>query len=104
MVDWYNERMSEKNLNLPIELEELRTILRNHGVIKASVFGSYSRGEGRAESDLDLLVTLDEGRTYLDLGGLQFELSERISGDVDIMTRLNRHFEPYIRDDLVEIL
>jgi uncharacterized protein len=96
--------MLDKNLNLPIELEELRAILRSHGVIKASIFGSYSRGEGRAESDLDLLVTLGEGKTYLDLGGLQFELSERISGGVDVMTRLNRHFEPYIRDDLVEIL
>lgn len=93
-----------KKLNLPIGLEELRAILRSHGVIKASVFGSCSRGEYREGSDLDLLVTLDKGRTYLDLGGLQFELSRRIPGGVDIMTSINRHFEPYIREDLVEIL
>jgi predicted nucleotidyltransferase len=91
-------------LNLPIDIEELRALLRSHGVVKASVFGSYSRGEGGAGSDLDLLVTLGEGSTYLDLGGLQFELSERIAGGVDIMTRLNKHFEPFIRDDLIEIL
>jgi len=96
--------MLDNNLNLPIDLEELRRILRHYGVIKASVFGSCSRGENREGSDLDLLVKLDEGRTYLDLGGLQFELSQKISGGVDIMTSINRHFEPLIRNDLVEIL
>lgn len=96
--------MSDTNLKLPITLEDLRAILRAHGVIKASIFGSFARGEGNAQSDLDLLVELEEGRSYFDLGGLQFELSQRIPGGVDIATKLNRHFEPYIRDSLIQIL
>jgi len=36
--------MKVADLNLPITLDELRRILREHGVVKASVFGSYARG------------------------------------------------------------
>lgn len=48
--------------------------------MKASVFGSYAHGDARPDSDLDLLVELGEGKTHLDLGGLQFELEQRIPG------------------------
>lgn len=70
----------------------------------ASVFGSYARGEATTKSDLDLLVELADGKTYLDLGGLQYELQERFSIQADITTRLNHHFEPYITPELVNIL
>ncbi len=96
--------MTTTDLQLPIPIETLREILKAHGVKKASVFGSYARGEARANSDLDLLVTLAPGKTYLDLGGLQFELEQRIPGGVDVTTKLNKHFEPYIKPDLVKIL
>lgn len=91
-------------MHLPIDLEELIRLLSKHGVTAASVYGSYARGEATADSDLDLLVELGVGRSYLDLGGLQDELEQRLSGGVDISTKLNRHFEPYIRPDLVKIL
>jgi predicted nucleotidyltransferase len=91
-------------LQLPIPIDELRELLRKSGVKTASVFGSYARNEARADSDLDLLVELEEGKTYLDLGGLQFELQERYGIKADVATKLNRHFEPYITPDLVSIL
>jgi predicted nucleotidyltransferase len=78
--------------------------LRKNGVKTASVFGSYARGDATAKSDLDLLVELADGKTYLDLGGLQYELQERFSVRADIATKLNRHFEPYITPELVSIL
>lgn len=96
--------MTATDLRLPLQLAELRSILESHGVIHASVFGSYARGDATDKSDLDLLVELANGKTYLDLGGLQDELEHRIPGGVDITTKLNRHFEPYIAKDLVEIL
>jgi uncharacterized protein len=96
--------MTAQALQLPVELAELRSILQAHGVVGASVFGSYARGDATPESDLDLLVTLDSGKSYLDLGGLQYELEQKIPGGVDITTKLNPHFEPYIRPELVEIL
>jgi predicted nucleotidyltransferase len=96
--------MKQTDITLPIEIEKLRTILRKNGVAKASVFGSYAKGEARTDSDLDLLVTLAPNKTYMDLGGLQYELDQILPGGVDIATKLNRHFEPYIKNDLVEIL
>ena len=46
-------------------LETLRaheTDLRRLGVAHAAVFGSVARSEARAESDIDVLVELDENR------------------------------------------
>ncbi|MFZ2545288.1 MAG: nucleotidyltransferase domain-containing protein [Candidatus Saccharimonadales bacterium] len=96
--------MTAQELQLPMQLADLRTILQSHGVVHASVFGSYARGDANEKSDLDLLVELAKDKTYLDLGGLQDELDGRLTGGVDITTRLNHHFAPYIDNDLVEIL
>ena len=38
------------------------------------VFGSYARGDADEESDVDLLVDLEPGRSLLDLGALLMEL------------------------------
>jgi predicted nucleotidyltransferase len=96
--------MLKKIVDLPLDLSELREMLIRGGVVRASVFGSYARGEATPESDLDLLVELAPGKTYLDLGGLQYELEKKVPGGVDITTRLNKHFASYIKPDLVEIL
>jgi len=96
--------MTTTDLQLPIDIDELRAMLQTHGVTKASVFGSYARGQATAQSDLDLLVELSPGVNYLDLGGLQYELEQKIPGGVDITTKLNPHFEPYIRPELIQIL
>lgn len=95
--------MTVNQLDLPLPTEELRSLLLSHGVQKASVFGSYSRGEATPDSDLDLLVVLAPGKDYMDLGGLQYDLEER-GVKADIATKLNKRFEPYIKPDLVEIL
>lgn len=96
--------MTTQELRLPIPMDELRSLLKQHGVKRASVFGSYARGEATPESDLDLLVELEPGRSLFDLGGLQYELEQRIPMGVDIATKLNPRFEPYITPDLIEIL
>ena len=36
--------------------------------LKTSAFGSVARGDDRADGDIDFLVTLEAGRTLLDLG------------------------------------
>lgn len=96
--------MNYATIKLPIDIEELQALLRSNGVVRASVFGSYARGEATADSDLDLLVTLAPGKTYLDLGNLQYQLEKKIPSGVDITTRLNRHFAPFIEKDLIEVL
>jgi uncharacterized protein len=60
------------------------------------VFGSLARGEGREDSDLDLLVTLGEGRSLLDLVGLKQDLEDLVHRPVDVVTE--RALSPYLRD------
>jgi predicted nucleotidyltransferase len=82
------------------ELERLREkvtpILRRLGVRRASVFGSLARGEGDEESDVDLLVELEPGRSLLDLAELKVELEEVLGRRVDVITYDSLH--PLLRD------
>jgi predicted nucleotidyltransferase len=96
--------MSVAALQLPLELDELRRILKKHGVIAASVFGSFARGEAREESDLDLLVQVQPGISAFDLVDLQAELEGATHRKVDLTTKLHPRFEPYITPDLTPIL
>jgi len=97
--------MNQQNLQLPIDIDELRGLLHKYGVIKASVFGSYARGDATPTSDLDLLVELDLGRTYLDLGGLQYDLDQRLPSGVDIVLEgtLRKRIKPYVEREKVSI-
>jgi hypothetical protein len=56
------------------------------GARNVRVFGSVARGEARADSDVDLLVDLEPGRSLLDLGGLTIDLEEILGRKVDIVT------------------
>ncbi|MBI2121810.1 MAG: nucleotidyltransferase family protein [Candidatus Sungbacteria bacterium] len=81
-------------------------ILKKAGITRSSVFGSIARGEGSAESDVDLLVEFQGKKTLLDLAGLQQELERALGRSVDLITRrsvypaLKKHIEP----DAVSIL
>ena len=81
-------------------------VLRAHGVARASVFGSFARGAERADSDIDLLVEFEPGRSLLDLVRLRDELHEVLGRDVDVATPASLH--PLLRDAImaeqVEIL
>ena len=50
------------------------------------VFGSVARGEDDADSDIDLLVDLESGRSLFDLGGLLTDLEMLLGRGVDIVT------------------
>lgn len=60
---------------------------RRHGVRDVSVFGSVARGDATPDSDYDLLVGLDPGRTLLDLAAFQGEAQEILGSAVDVATR-----------------
>jgi uncharacterized protein len=81
-------------------LQEFRKdILRlavRHGARNVRVFGSLARGEAREDSDLDLLVTLGEGRSLLDLVGLKQDLEDLVHRPVDVVTE--QALSPYLRE------
>jgi predicted nucleotidyltransferase len=72
--------------DLQAQRERILAVAARHGASDVRVFGSIARGEGGPDSDVDVLVTLDPGRTLLDLGGLQFELESLLGRRVDVVT------------------
>ncbi len=61
-------------------------IASRHGARNVRVFGSTARGTSGTQSDIDLLVDLEEGRTLLDLGGLLMDMQEISGTRVDVAT------------------
>ncbi len=61
-------------------------IARRHGATNLRIFGSVARGEAGPESDLDLLVDLEPGRSLLDHIALIQDLEEALGCWVDVVT------------------
>jgi len=64
------------------------------------LFGSVSRGEAGSQSDVDILVDLEPGRSLLDLGGLLMDLEDLLGRKVDVVTEQGLHW--YIRDKVLK--
>lgn len=61
-------------------------ICRRHGAHLPRLFGSIARGESTPESDIDLLVEMEAGRSLLDQAALLVELRDLLGRDVDVVT------------------
>jgi uncharacterized protein len=59
---------------------------RDVGARDVRVFGSVARGEERPDSDIDILVTLEPGRTLMDLARLEERLEALLGRPVDVTT------------------
>jgi len=71
-----------------------------HGAYNVRVFGSVSRGDAGPQSDLDILVDLEPGRSLMDLGGLLMDLQDLLGRKVDVLTEKALHW--YIRDKVLK--
>lgn len=65
---------------------EILRLAAKHGARNIRVFGSVARGDTRPESDLDLLVDMEPGRSLLNIGALMAELHDLLGCSVDIVT------------------
>ena len=66
--------------------KEILETARRNGAVNVRVFGSVARGEEGPESDIDFLVTLEPGRSLLDLARLLRELNLLLDRPVDVVT------------------
>ena len=66
--------------------EAILRIAAKHGARNVRVFGSAARGEADEESDLDLLVEMEPGRSLLDHAALWLELQEVLGHRVDVVS------------------
>ncbi len=66
--------------------EDILRIAAKYGAYNVRIFGSVARGEADSESDIDLLVNMEPGRSLLDLCGLLIDLEELLGCKVDVVT------------------
>jgi predicted nucleotidyltransferase len=94
------------NTDLDSLTEMILPILKAAGVTRAALFGSSTRGEATAESDLDLLVELPPDKSLLDLADLKLRLEDALGCSVDVLTfnAVHPRLRPSIEKDQVPIL
>lgn len=94
MKEMYNMRRLE-------ELKErLVPILKRCGVKRASLFGSYVRDEAKEDSDIDILVELDDYVGLFDFIGLKLEIEDVIRKKVDLVEFCT--IKPAFRDRILK--
>lgn len=59
---------------------------QKYGVKKIGLFGSYVRGEGKEDSDVDIAVELDTKHIFRNFFALEQYLKDHLQRNVDIVT------------------
>jgi predicted nucleotidyltransferase len=77
--------MNQKE-TLQQQRQEILRIAAKHGAYNVRIFGSVARNEADSDSDIDILVDLEPGRSLLDMGGLLMDLQELFQRRVDVVT------------------
>lgn len=65
--------------------QRLFPILNRHRVKRAALFGSVVRGETREDSDIDILVDVDQEMSLLDFVGVKLEIEDALQKKVDLV-------------------
>jgi len=78
---------------------KIRPVLRRGGVVRASLFGSYVRGEQTKGSDIDILIEFKGEKSLLDLVDLEMELAQLLRKKVDLLTYRSIH--PLLRNNIL---
>lgn len=85
--------------SIPLEehAEEIIRLGASEGIHNIRVFGSTVRGEDRFTSDIDLLVDVDEGRSYFDIATFINEVEDLTGFPVDVV--VDREARPGFLED-----
>ncbi len=71
------------------QIEEVKDkivkVLKKHGVKRGGLFGSVVRGELGKDSDIDVLVEIENDISLLDFIGIKLEIEERLGRKVDLV-------------------
>lgn len=65
---------------------EILSMAAHHGATNVRVFGSVLHGDDRPDSDIDLLVEVEPGRSLLDIIGLEQDLEQLLGRRVEVLT------------------
>ncbi len=80
--------------------EEILRITEQYGARNVRVFGSRARGEARPDSDFDILVTVGEHASLLDIIAIKQDLEDLLGSIVHVVTE--DAISPYIREEVLK--
>lgn len=81
--------------------EHEKLIRQKFGVKRIGIFGSFARGEEKKDSDLDVLVTFEEGqKTFDNYMDLKFYLEDLFGREVDLVTE--KALKPQLKDIIMK--
>lgn len=79
--------------------QQILSLATQHGAHNLRVFGALARGEQTDQSDLDLLVEWEPGRSLLGHAALVADLEELLGAKVHVGTEESPHW--YLRDRIL---
>lgn len=65
--------------------QRILPILQKYNIKRAGFFGSYVQGEMREDSDIDILVEIEDGISLLDFVGIKLEIEEVLGKKIDLV-------------------
>lgn len=91
------------------QIEQIRDkaipVFLEFNVSKASIFGSYARGDFTEKSDIDLLIDFEKPVTLVEFFRFKNSLKEILECDVDVVSNraILSPFKNYILDESIQI-
>lgn len=87
--------MNEKIYSLEEIKKYILKVLKEYGVEKAYIFGSYARNEANPNSDVDIMIVGGSKiKTILDMAGFEIDLKNALKKNVDVISE-----EVYLEED-----
>ena len=82
----YSQTMARPSEVLAKKRSAVIDAAAHHGARNLRVIGSVALGNDRSDSDIDLLVDFDQGRSLFDLMALEEELRALLGVNVDVVS------------------
>ncbi|PIN89783.1 hypothetical protein COU57_05355 [Candidatus Pacearchaeota archaeon CG10_big_fil_rev_8_21_14_0_10_32_14] len=79
---------------------KIRKILKQYGIARAGIFGSYARGEQKKNSDIDILIQPTKDMSLLDFVHIKLELEDILGKKVDLISY--KYIHPYLKKRILE--
>lgn len=84
------------------DISTIKSYFTDKPVLRAFLFGSYSRNEASENSDVDILVELDYSQ-HIGLGfiNMKYDLEERLYKKIDLVSSnaISKYILPFINKD-----
>ena len=88
------------------DIQTIKEYFSGQPVIKAYLFGSFSRNEADQNSDIDILVDLDYSK-HIGLGFIEMQsgLQKKLDRKIDLISSkaVSKYIQPFIETDKVLI-